>query len=145
MSYPRPLPGFFIGGTPAAAPETWPDTSDVDNVTLKIVGGVPRVVIVWIIQHEGELHVIGRSTSGWTKKLGPGGPVELRMGDETYSLTASRLQSGWEPVATAYMDKYREDSPELIASFPPREEAAGVRAAFRLGRCSPLRSHFCYD
>ncbi|MEM7097931.1 MAG: hypothetical protein AAF541_06680 [Pseudomonadota bacterium] len=129
-----PLPGFFIGGTPTVPPNVWPDTSKVDNVTLKIAGGIPRVIIVWIIQYDGELHVIGRSSSSWTNKLGSGGPVELRIEDQTYSLVASRVREGWEPIAMAYMDKYRPDSPELIASFPPIEDAADFIAVFELNR-----------
>lgn len=129
-----PLPGFFIGGTPSEAPKVWPDTSGVDNVTLKLVDGIPRVLVVWIIQFDGELYVIGRSSSSWTNKLGNGGPVELRIEDETYSLVASRVREGWEPIAQAYMDKYRPDSPELIASFPPIKEAADFIAVFELSR-----------
>ena len=83
---------------------------------------------------DGELHVIGRSSSAWTNKLGEGGAVELKIEDRTYPLIASRLEEGWEPIALAYMDKYRADSPDLVASFPPISEAAGHISVFKLRR-----------
>lgn len=129
-----PMPGFFIGGTETAAPTDWPDTSKVHEITLKVSGGLPRVVIIWVIQHEGELHVVGSPDSGWVKMLGDGGPVSMRLGDNTYALTAQRLTTGAEPIVTAYVDKYRPDYPDIVAEFPDAAEAAGQFALFRLNR-----------
>jgi uncharacterized protein with ACT and thioredoxin-like domain len=50
-----PLPGVFIGGEATAAPATWPDTSGVHEIRLKVPGTVPRVVTIWVIDHKGEL------------------------------------------------------------------------------------------
>lgn len=129
-----PMPGFFIGGTETAVPERWPDTSDVHEIKLKVPGTLPRVVIIWVIQHQGELHVVGSPDSGWVKQLGNGGPVAMRLGDNTYALTAERLSAGAEPIITAYVDKYRPDYPDIVADFPPPEEAEGQFALFRLNR-----------
>lgn len=127
-----PLPGLFIGGTATEVPARWPDTSDVHEIRLKVPGTLPRVVIIWVIDHDGELHVVGAPGSGWVSMLGDGGPVQMRLGDETYDLTATRVTDGWQPVLQAYVDKYRPDYPDIVAGFPPMEEAEGQFALFRL-------------
>lgn len=130
-----PLPGFFIGGNTAAPPASWPDTSDVHEIRLKVPRTVPRVVIIWVVEHEGDLHVVGSPDSGWVTMLGDGGPVEMRLGDNTYALYASQVTDGWEPVLTAWLDKYRPDYPDIVAGFPSNvEEASGQFALFRLDR-----------
>lgn len=127
-----PMPGFFIGGTATARPDAWADTSAVHEIKLKVAGTLPRVVILWVIDHAGELHVVGAQDSGWVTMLGDGGPVEMRLGDNTYSLNASRMNEGWQPVMQAYVDKYRPDYPDIVSSFPSMEEAEGQIAVFRL-------------
>ncbi|MFK7915221.1 MAG: hypothetical protein AB8B93_15015 [Pseudomonadales bacterium] len=129
-----PMPGFVIGGTPTAAPDTWPNTTDVHEIKLKVPGTLPRVVIIWVIQQQGELHVVGSPDSGWVKQLGNGGPVEMRLGDQTYPLNAERLTADTDSIITAYVDKYRPDYPDIVADFPAPEDAAGNFALFRLNR-----------
>lgn len=127
-----PLPGFFIGGTATPAPAQWPDTSDVDEILLKVPGTPPRVVTIWVIDHDGALHVVGAPDSGWVERIGDGAPVQMRIDDRTYDLTARRIKDGWQPVLEAYVAKYRDDYPDIIAGFPPLEEAEGQFALFRL-------------
>jgi hypothetical protein len=129
-----PLPGFFIGGAAANAPASWADTSETDEITFEVQGGIPRVVTIWVVQVDGELHVVGSRESGWVQKLGQGGPVRLRLDGNTYSLTASLLNEGWEPALEAYVNKYRPNYPDIVNSFPPLEEAAAASAVFRLRR-----------
>ncbi len=129
-----PMPGFFIGGTPTPAPAQWMDTSETHEIKLRIPGSIPRVVIIWVIQHDGELHVVGARGSGWVEMIGQGSPVEMRLGERTYALNATLLSSGWEPVLNAYVDKYRPDYPEIVDGFPPIEEAPDSIAVFRLDR-----------
>ncbi len=129
-----PVPGFFIGGTPASAPEVWPDTSEVHEIELKVPGVLPRVVIIWVIQHEGELHVVGSPDSGWVKRIGGGSPVEMRLGDDTYALHASPVTEGWREILEAYVAKYEPDYPDIVAGFPSPEEADGAVGVFRLVR-----------
>lgn len=129
-----PLPGFRIGGTPTTTPDRWPDTSDVHEIRLKVPGTLPRVVIIWVIEHAGELHVVGSPDSGWVQRLGNGGPVEMRLGDNTYPLTAERLTMDAGAILTAYADKYRADYPGIVADLPSADEAAGKFALFRLNR-----------
>lgn len=128
-----PLPGFIIGGTDTPVPEVWQDTSDLHEIRLEVPGTLPRVVIIWVIQHGGDLYVVGSADSGWVKMLGAGGPVRMRMLDATYDLTASAVTSGWQPIMQAYIEKYEPDYPEIVAGFPSLEEAQGQIAVFRLG------------
>lgn len=129
-----PLPGFFIGGTTSEAPAQWDDTSDVHQIRLKVPGTLPRVVIIWVVEHGGELHVVGSKGSGWVSMIGTGSPVEMRLGDSTYVLNASPVTDGWQQILEAYVDKYRADYPDIVAGFPSLDEAEGTIAVFRLGR-----------
>jgi hypothetical protein len=129
-----PLPGVFIGGTEAALPEQWPETKSVDEIRLKVPGTLPRVVIIWVIQYEQDLYVVGNSTSGWVQMLGEGGPVDMRLEGSTYALKAERLSSDWEQVLQAYVDKYRADYPDIVSGFPSIDEAGGIISVFKLSR-----------
>ena len=129
-----PMPGFLIGGEAAENPAQWPDTSDVHEILLKVPGTLPRVVIIWVIDHRGELYVLGASDSGWVKMIGAGSPVQMRLEGKTYDLHATPVTQGYESVAAAYMDKYRPDYPEIVGGFPSPEEAAGLISVFRLNR-----------
>ncbi len=129
-----PVPGFFIGGTATAAPAQWPDTADVHEIKLRVPGTLPRVVIIWVIDHEGELHVVGSRESGWVKMIGSRSPVEMRLGDATYSLTAAEVTEGKRAILEAYLEKYEPDYPDIVAGFPEPEEAMRVAAVFRLNR-----------
>ena len=129
-----PLPGFFIGGTVSAAPSQWGDTSDVHEIKLKVPGVLPRVVIVWVVEHEGELCVVGSKDSGWVTMIGAGSPVEMRLGDNTYALRATPVTEGWQPIVEAYVAKYQPDYPDIVAGFPSIDEARGSFAVFQLSR-----------
>ena len=127
-----PVPGFLIGGTASEVPSNWEGTSDIHEVKLEVQGTLPRVVIIWVIEWNNELHVVGARDSGWVSMLGEGGAVRVRMGDKTYSLNAELMESGWEPVMEAYVAKYRTDYPEIVDGFPSLEDAAGSISVFRL-------------
>jgi hypothetical protein len=129
-----PVPGFFIGGTSAAPPASWPDTSDVDEIRLRVPGSLPRVVIIWVIEYQDELYVVGAKGSGWVSMLGEGGPVHMRLGDRTYPLTATPVLEGWQPVFEAYIEKYRPNYPDIVAGLPSVEQAGDQVAVFRLDR-----------
>ena len=129
-----PLPGIFIGGTPTPAPVQWQDTSEVHEIKLRVPGTLPRVVILWVIEFAGELHVIGEKGSTWVRMIGEGGPVEMRLGDETYALTALSVEEGWQPIYQAYLDKYRSDYPDIVSQFPLLEEGDATGVLFQLSR-----------
>lgn len=128
-----PVPGFRIGGEATPVPDDWGDTSAIDEIRLQVgEGAIKRVVIIWVIQVDGALHVVGSRESGWTQMLGEGGPVRLRIDQETYDLTATRLGDGLKKIYTAYIGKYQDDYPDIIAGFPPFEEARDGTAVYRL-------------
>ena len=129
-----PMPGFFIGGTPGTAPAVWPDTSATHEIKLRVPGTLPRVVIIWVIDVGGDLHVVGSPDSGWVKQIGAGSRVNMRLGDATYSLFARPVTEDWLPILKAYVAKYQADYPDIVAGFPGVDEAEGQFAIFRLDR-----------
>jgi len=129
-----PLPGVWIGGADTPTPSVWQDTSAVDEIRLKAPGTIPRVVIIWVVDFEGELYVLGMKNSGWTGMIGEGGPVEFRIGDETYSVRATPVVERAEEIYTAYLAKYEPNYPELVASFPSIEEGRETAVIFKLDR-----------
>ena len=129
-----PVPGFFIGGNAAAVPSRWPDTSNVDEIMLRVPSSPPRVVIIWVVDIDGELHVVGDPNSGWVRRIGDGSDVHMRLGENTYALRATPVMEDWESILTAYVGKYQEDYPDIVAGFPSLENAEGQFAIFRLDR-----------
>lgn len=129
-----PLPGIFIGGSASAAPQVWQDTSQVDEVRLRVTGAVPRVVIIWIVQQDNQLYVIGADGSGWVSMLGQGGPVQLRIGDATYSLLARKVTEGQLPVIAAYQNKYRADYPAIVGDMGAPEDMINGASVYLLAR-----------
>jgi hypothetical protein len=59
-----PMPGVFIGGTQTATPAVWGNTSAEHEIRLKVPGTIPRVVIIWVIQYENDLYIVGSKESG---------------------------------------------------------------------------------
>lgn len=98
-----PVPGFIIGGNATAAPALWPDTSELHEIKLKAGGFPPRVVIIWVIEHDDELWVAGGSDSGWVTRLAADGNAELRIEDNTYPVQAVAIKEPavWQPVLAA--------------------------------------------
>ena len=130
-----PAAGIFIGGSDSTTPDTWPDTSSVHEIKLKVAGNIlPSVVIIWVTQIENSIYVVGAKDSGWVSKLGTGGPVQMRLVNDTYTLQASLVTTGWQPILEAYQDKYRPDYPDIVNGFPTIEEAATSIAVFKLAR-----------
>jgi len=68
------------------------------------------------------------------RMIGEGGPVEMRLGDETYALTALSVEEGWQPIYQAYLDKYRSDYPDIVSQFPLLEEGDATGVLFQLSR-----------
>ncbi len=133
-----PLPGVFIGGKDSPPPATWEDTSGIDEIRLKAPGLVPRVVIIWVIDYQSELYVLGMKSSGWTSRIGEGAPVEVRIEDRTYAVRATPVEQDLAAIYTAYIAKYEQNYPDIVASMPSLEEAQAQDLAviFRLDRAS---------
>ena len=132
-----PLPGVFIGGAETPTPAVWEDTSGVDEIRLKAPGVIPRVVIIWVIDFEGELYVLGMKSSGWIRRIGAGGPVQIRIGDRTYAVRATPVEDRLEAIYAAYIAKYEPNYPDLIASMPSLEEGRELAVIYRLDRGTP--------
>ncbi len=129
-----PVPGFIIGGTATATPAIWQDTSELHEVRLRVAGTIPRVVIIWVVQLDNELYVVGSNGSGWVTMLGEGGSVELRIEGATYSLTATRLTEGQLPVFEVYQAKYRPDYPDIVDGMGEPEDMIAGASVFQLTR-----------
>ena len=127
-----PMPGFFIGGQQTPVPKAWPDTSKVDEILLKVPGTLPRVVIIWVVQVDSALYVVGSRSSGWVQRIADGANVEMRLSGNTYALAAVPIRQELERVVNAYKNKYRADYPDIVAGFPTLEEAGDQFGVFRL-------------
>ena len=127
-----PLPGFFIGGQPTPVPQTWPNTAKVDEILLKVPGILPRVVVIWVVQVDGALYVVGNSASGWVKRLGDGAAVEMRLSGNTYAINATPVTQDLERLLNAYKDKYRPNYPDIVAGLPALTESGDQFGVFRL-------------
>ena len=128
------MPGFFIGGSTTPAPSTWEDTSAIDEVRLKVKGAIPRVVIIWIVQVDGELYVTGAKDSGWVTRLGDGGDAELRIGDNTYPVVAERQTENLDELIGAWYDKYRPNYPNIVGDMSEVSTEPRSYAIFKLAR-----------
>ena len=130
-----PVPGVRLGGSEAKAPQHWEDVPIPMTVQLKTTGGaLPRVVNIWVVNHNNELYVFGEKDSGWVRTASANPAVTLRMGDAAYALTAVPATDQASAAYGAYLDRYRADYPELVGSMPPASEGLTVGAAFRLER-----------
>ena len=129
-----PMPGVLIGGKPSEVPDSWGDTSNIHEISLEVTGILPRVVIIWVVQSDGDLYIVGANDSGWVSMLGDGSSVKMRMEGKTYPLNATLIKSDWEKAMEAYVAKYRPDYPQIVAGFPSVEDAAGSIAVFRLSK-----------
>ena len=127
-----PLPGFFIGGQPTPVPQTWPNTAKVDEILLKVPGILPRVVVIWVVQVDGALYVVGNSASGWVQRLGDGAAVEMRLSGNAYALNALPVTEDLERLFNAYKDKYRPNYPGIVGGFPILAKADDQFRVFRL-------------
>ena len=127
-----PMPGFVSGGQLTPVPKAWPDTSKVDEILLKVPGIVPRVVIIWVVQVDSALYVVGSRSSGWVQRIADGANVEMRLSGNTYALAAVPIRQELERVVNAYKNKYRADYPDIVAGFPTLEEAGDQFGVFRL-------------
>ncbi len=129
-----PMPGIFIGGAETPAPDNWGNIANRDEIRLRVQGIIPRVVIIWVVDVDNELYVVGSRKSGWVEMIGDGANVQMRTGDNTYNLNAVKVTSGLEPIVIAYADKYRADYPDIVGSFPPVSEAQNAVGVFKLER-----------
>ena len=130
-----PVPGMRIGGTPTPPPANWSSVDLPEEVLLKTTGGVlPRVVTIWIVDHNDALYVFGATDSGWVKNTQADPNIELRIGDQTYALIAEALPTPDITVYQKYIDRYAANYPDIIAGMPKTSELEGAGVIFRISR-----------
>ena len=128
------VPGFFIGGTEQQVPEKWEDTSGINEVRLRAGDLIPRVVIIWIVQVNGELYVSGGKDSGWVSRLLKNADAQLRIGDITYAVTAERQTQNLDELMSAWYDKYQASYPEIVGQMRAASANPKTYEVFRLAR-----------
>ena len=128
-----PMPGFRIGGSAAQPPADWYGRDLPDEILFGAYDGLlPYVVTIWIVESDGELYVVGDPASTWVEKATNSPEVRVRINDEVYDMTATRMPPGRVDVLAAYVNRYQADYPEIIDGFPPLEEFAQGSALFQL-------------
>lgn len=132
-----PLPGVRIGGTETPPPADWSAIDLPDEVRLRTTGGlVPRVVIIWIIEDNNALYVLGANDSGWVQATLKDPAVELRIADKTYALNATPESDPVE-LYRKYINRYAAGYPDIVATMPTpadAEQFASGGVVFRLDR-----------
>ena len=126
-------PGFFIGGSASSAPVTWADTSSTHEMKLRVEGTIPRVVIIWFVEIDNELYIVGETDSGWVSMLGNSGLVQMRLEDSTYPLQADVVTSGEEEILQKWLGKYEADYPEFV-NTSASEEFLEYSSIYKLSR-----------
>ena len=130
-----PVPGIRIGGEAADHPAQWADIELPHNVLFKAQGTVlPRVVTIWAIEDNNDIYVFGAKASGWVKSAMASPDVDLRIGDNTYAMRAEALAAPDPAIYQKYIDRYKDDYPEIIEGMPSMEEAREMGVIFRLTR-----------
>ena len=129
-----PMPGLRLGGSDSLAPDQWPTTLP-EEVRLATFDGMLRyVVIIWVVESDNNLYVIGAPDSTWVEKTARSPDVRLRIGDNAYDMRATRLNPGPQHLFQKYIDRYKDNYPDIIAGFPPIEEFSQGAALFELTR-----------
>ena len=126
-------PAFFIGGSASSAPVTWADTSSTHEIKLRVEGTIPRVVIIWFVEIDNELYIVGETDSGWVSMLGNSGLVQMRLEDSTYPLQADVVTSGEEEILQKWLGKYAADYPEFV-NTSASEEFLEYSSIYKLSR-----------
>lgn len=85
-----------------------------------------------MVESDDRLYVIGSPDRYWVGRATRSPDVRLRIGDDAYDLRATRIQSGPQSIFQKYIDRYKDNYPEIIANFPPIEEFSKGAALFEL-------------
>ena len=128
-----PMPGIRLGGNQTTAPVQWSSVTLPEEVQLATsTGTLPYVVIIWVVESDNRLYVIGAPDSNWVENATRSPDVRLRIGDNAYDMRATRIQTGRQDIYQMYIDRYKDNYPEIIASFPPIEEFSQGAALLEL-------------
>lgn len=132
-----PLPGFWINGTASDVPESWGNTLPIHEIRLQVGDGpIGRTVTIWMVQIDDELFVVGDANSRWTRGIGAGGPVRVAIKSSLYELTATPVEAGKAQVISAWVKKYEQDYPDIVAGLS-QDDRVRSAAVFRLTARTP--------
>jgi hypothetical protein len=95
---------------------------------------LPHVVIIWVVESDNRLYVIGAPDSTWVEGATRSAEVRLRIADNVYDMRATRIESGRQDIFQMYIDRYKDNYPDIIAGFPPIEEFSRGGALLELVR-----------
>jgi hypothetical protein len=128
-----PMPGVRIGGNPASPPADWSSTTLPEDVRLATYAStLPHVVIIWVVESDNHLYLVGAPDSTWVEGATRAPEVHLRIGDDTFDMRATRLAQGRRDIVEKYINRYKDNYPDIIAGFPPIEQFAEGAAVFEL-------------
>jgi hypothetical protein len=130
-----PMPGFRLGGNDATPPDQWSAAALPEEIRLATFAGMlPHVVIIWVVESDNRLYVIGSPDSTWVEGATLSPDVRVRIGDNAYDMRATRLNPGPRYLFEKYINRYKDSYPDIIAGFPPMDEFSQGAALFELTR-----------
>ncbi len=103
------FPGGELDGTPAAIPESWAFTDEVDTIQLETGGDDPYSVNIWVIALGENLYVhAGASRATWVENMEANPDVRLQVDESIYELASTRVetQEEFDRFSDAYDVKY---------------------------------------
>ena len=127
-----PVPGFRIGGRESPAPSSWGSTRQIHEVRLEVQASIPYVVTIWMVQVDGDVHVLGSKDSIWVRRLREEPEARLRIEDKTYAVIADPVTGDSSNVISAFFEKYQADYPDIVEGMSALAEAPSTYSVFRL-------------
>ncbi len=102
------IAGIRIGGSLTPPPSDWTTVNNIAEVQLKTGGFPPFVVNIWFVPDEGGFITATRPDGGyWAKRVRDNPNGHIRVGDETYALTATEILGDERiPYLESYGGKY---------------------------------------
>ena len=103
------FPGGQLEGAEAALPSDWRFSDAINTVQLETRSSDPYSVNIWIIAMGADLYVhAGDNRAAWVDHLEDNGKARVRIGDDIYTLQATRVveQSEFDRFSDAYEKKY---------------------------------------
>lgn len=73
------------------------------------------MVIIWVVESDNRLYIIGAPDSTWVEGATRSPDVRLRIGDNAYGMRATRIEPGRQDIFQMYIDRYKDNYPEIIA------------------------------
>ena len=117
-------PGQRIGGTeqPAPADFDFVNQSAHDLVQLKVSGDIlPHVVNLWAVGMGDSIYLWTNSSTGWGQRIDKRPDVWVRVGDDVYALSSTRITDPAERqlVFVAFMAKYDKGIRRIFRGIEP--------------------------